>query len=494
MGGVAILSKWPMTAVRTSLDGHRCVVVALHRPQRRPRFTVYGHAAYPQERAAFLEQITAWAVRHGEDTIVLGGFNQEATAQPIGEYLAAGVWSAMDGNDMVPTSRRGRAIDYGIGRGESVVTGRGSFPGTSDHECRWRGICMWPARDKFEVVSNTLEAGHQKEDIRAAIEKRYDDAFEKYHMDFEEAIEDHGVENVWSIISSCGEKALGSEDEPTRPRHKVVNPVAKAYATTTSKEGQGIEERRLRRVHRRLLELRRRGRDRQQDALIRSIERGIRSLGQHRDWLQRDVRDDDFEKEVKEEADKARKKQENDRISEWKQRMKADHHERLKWAMRSEDMALCDLTRAVDPHPVSVCRLFKKQLEERWKCDETMRRTEEYFPEECWRLCRQGQRQQDYEWTGKTLMDSARWACSRTAGPDGWALETLAWLGLSLWNSTAEVWNSGASRGRLPQTWATARVCGIPKQEGPDMRPLTIATAVWRIGVSAAVRYLRLWL
>lgn len=69
------------------------------------------------------------------------------------------------------------------------------------------------------------------------------------------------------------------------------------------------------------------------------------------------------------------------------------------------------------------------------------------------------------------------------------AADLLTCVPAGWWQDLCAVWNHTVQTGQVPELWTRAVVTLLPKFSG-GCRPLSIASAVWRLGASALVRTL----
>ena len=78
------------------------------------------------------------------------------------------------------------------------------------------------------------------------------------------------------------------------------------------------------------------------------------------------------------------------------------------------------------------------------------------------------------------------------AGADGWAGRDVARLPDAFYALLADVWNCTLTTGTIPTPWLHIRTVFIEKPDG-GLRPISIASAFWRLGISAILHGLQTW-
>ena len=92
----------------------------------------------------------------------------------------------------------------------------------------------------------------------------------------------------------------------------------------------------------------------------------------------------------------------------------------------------------------------------------------------------------------KVLKKKARKIKKKAAGPDDWMAKYILLLPEAFWTALAQLWNKMIATGDIPDVLARIRVVGIPRETG-GLRPLCIASAIWRIGASAVMDLIAPW-
>ena len=94
---------------------------------------------------------------------------------------------------------------------------------------------------------------------------------------------------------------------------------------------------------------------------------------------------------------------------------------------------------------------------------------------------------------GADLARSALKAKQKAAGMDAWTAAHLCKLPESFWNHVAVLWSACMQCAKVPTMWKDIRIALIPKAAG-GLRPLAITTVLWRICMSATLQKLRPWI
>ena len=90
------------------------------------------------------------------------------------------------------------------------------------------------------------------------------------------------------------------------------------------------------------------------------------------------------------------------------------------------------------------------------------------------------------------LINAMRKSVGKAAGADAWFAADLLRLPDSFVRALLEFWNLCLDVAQLPRAWQTVRVALLPKEDG-GMRPLAIASVLYRVCMTATVKALRTW-
>ncbi|CAE7223538.1 unnamed protein product [Symbiodinium sp. CCMP2456] len=94
--------------------------------------------------------------------------------------------------------------------------------------------------------------------------------------------------------------------------------------------------------------------------------------------------------------------------------------------------------------------------------------------------------------TPAAVLACLRASSRRAAGLDSWAPAALALLPLPFFQLLTRLWTCCLSACKLPHSWHHVRITLLPKEDG-GLRPLAIASALWRALGTVVVRNLRAW-
>lgn len=500
--GVGILSKWPVS--RTVIPGcdQRTTAIVVHRPGERELLVVnvYGHAdrRYIEKKRQLYEDIAEFVAKFGLDAILLGDHNCLVEEQPIAELYGTGQWQNWDAHfeDTRPTHQQ-RVIDFAMGRGPTVVSRRQQATGSDHHLVQYdialKGKLQPRLTWRKQIPLKTALQGSTKEERREEreeIEAAFQRGWASEAPRFQGALRGGDVDEAWTLLSKVAEEVLRDPDAkgaaaPTR--HKVAEPTQRHEVASQAKRGQGLAERRLRRLLRRLEEA---ARGKRTPQLRGAIERSLAQLGKKRPSLQQYQWDspllvNSVRAAAEEEAESTKTK----RINEWKQSMATDMTARIRWVMKEPDLRGGGT--AQDPHPSARARRMYEELKPRW-CKPLGERPP--WPAEVEEWIEANRKEADpIEWDGDELYQYARKTVGTGGGPDSWRAASLCLLGKTFWKHLAALWQKCVEMGKLPAAWVQARVCGIPKPGSEDLRPISVATIAWRLGCGYMVRQLRKW-
>lgn len=358
--GVAVISKWPTTRrmLPNDIDSARVVAVRAHRPSARPVTIVgvYLHASDRRARTTTAEAVMRWVAAEGDDTVIIGDWNMTTNEEPLAEMCGGNTRELYEGGEMMPTSAKGRRIDYGLAYGSVYASEMDYFEGIADHKAvrykltvggERRPAAVWPRRRQLMGAG---ESDANWKDMEDSAEARFghfgEEALKGYYL----AKECDDIDEVRRVMSDLAERlledtSLGKKSTGV-PRSKDPKVHRKSSGTGKTESYQSLDERRPRRVLRRLAQWRRGDRD---PALRRSLERGITSLGENDAEILKHDRDSDalydyMQRRVAEIADQERKQ----RIDKWDADMQTSPYKAMRWVMK--DIAEKEVPG--DPDPV----------------------------------------------------------------------------------------------------------------------------------------------
>ena len=93
----------------------------------------------------------------------------------------------------------------------------------------------------------------------------------------------------------------------------------------------------------------------------------------------------------------------------------------------------------------------------------------------------------------KRLRAIAAEGAAKAAGGDDWKPSDLAKLPMAWWECFARLWEVMTRCGVCPKRWTDIMVALLDKDDG-SQRPLSIASALWRIGATSLVRQMAPWI
>lgn len=186
------------------------------------------------------------------------------------------------------------------------------------------------------------------------------------------------------------------------------------------------------------------------------------------------------------EAEAARHK--DARISRWKHDMDESLRACVKWVMKEPAKG----SSTEDPHPSKRAAAFYKEMCSKWVDDVGAYERRWGNDVEDW-AAGAGTKAADPDENADDLRRAARQGRWTAAGADGWRPGHLAMRPPEWWQLAAELWRMATRTGALPEAWMHTRIVGIDKADG-GVRPISVAAAMLRIGISAMLERLRDWM
>ena len=456
--------------------------------------SLYGCVWNPDVAMQAAENAVQELKRTQTALVLLGDFNLDPADDPMAAKLAAGfAWAwddAFQGEEPLPGTRAsGRRLDYALGCGRffpAAVSQRWTF---SDH-----------AQVTYTVDLQDC-AGFRGPAFRELLhedvpENQWIAAWDSEA--FDRAISQEALDEAWTLLSDTAEDLLAAQGARGHRRSEAWCP--RARAPVRSRAARSLESLlvvQLRRLWRRLLQLRRRPgdqhlRDKIGHQLCAMIPRvpwlsdlPYFEMESWCDWLAERI-------DEEEHAQKARA------IAKWRERMNASETQVCAWVRRRSQLNV-ELERPVMQadsvverkavHPVHVVEEAEVTWMKRWgqsQCTGLVSQlltVHPELPEFGW----------EPEITAAGLRRSARAMAHKAAGPHGWACEASGYLPLGFWTAFARLWRAVVQSGIVPCRWREGRVVMIEKPTS-GQRPLTILSCAWRVGARLLVRQLGDWI
>ena len=492
--GVAFLSQWPLEVV-AGPDDARCrgrfMVAKVHRPSQRPFLlaNAYLPASCVTEAGYLAAYLLEWLKATGEEFALLGDFNLEISRWPLSSACCNGAivgWDDLHELDLRGTHRApdgeltGYTIDFGVGSRGLVTEGRVQMRGPADHDLV-----------AYDLQIDRRPVHHTWTRYRPLTIEPGDDAWSHAWAEvaerFAEALAGGMVDAAWQVLSGAAEAAL-AQDAPGQfcPCSALGGPRQVTQPSSKAPTFQPLRERRLRRLARRAAEL---VRQPSNDALrwrILAAKRDFEDV-----WQDAPLGTAAASQHFQNAADAVATDCRDRRLAKWKREIQEDPAKLTAWisqAVPVEDPPEHQLVS--DPDPGSqACEwadLWKKQ----W-CPAELPALDRVA-----KLCA-GLGQPAAEWelpptSPAALQARAKQSRKRAAGLDGWRPAHFAGLGFSFFQALATLWDCCLMDQVLPQAWRQVQVTLIAKASG-GRRPLSIATAAWRLCMAVSMRALRGW-
>ncbi|CAE7549074.1 pol, partial [Symbiodinium necroappetens] len=451
--------------------------------------------------SAFAKAYFQWAAAALFGFIALWGAS--SLLSDVFEFLAStgeeciGFWRLADetvlGDHAFPPTRRdchglptGRCVDFALSTSGIPALARFQHRGPSDHDLVSYDF-EW-ARDNRLLLSapprlalcSTLEP---------VSEEAWSDAWGPHASSFTAALHGNDVNKAWCLLSDAAETLLVDPSRPgcaTARRSMVAEPRPPPPTSTKSSTVQSHKERRLRHLARRAAELQRHPEGPDAAVLHTKLSSDAAALGL---CFTEDV--GRLATEALAAAAALETASVRERIANWKQTIQSDHRRMRVWVQRTPAPAPAPLSHG-PVHPADVVEAEYNKWSAQWTGSAA------HTPEETWRWCLALGAPSE-SWMPEALLPSAavllaavRASARRAAGIDGWSPAYLAKLPLGFFESLVALWTACLRTAALPEAWCQVRVALIPKPDG-GLRPLAIASAVWRALATVVVRNLRTW-
>ena len=284
-------------------------------------------------------------------------------------------------------------------------------------------------------------------------------------------------------VSDCGGGYLGASKAGStarQPKLKHRDPTSSTHAPRC----QPLLERKLRRLARRADELARHA-PHQPPLLWRKIQTAIADLPDYThvlrplQWGTKEAASAVFQL-----ADEVADVYARSRLEAWKRAVQDDLHRLAKWVTAEH----APPPEGEPQAPSAVASNWAQIWEGRWLSNH-------FDASEAKQLCDSVIEQRpSVELTVTTdhLINAMRKSVGKAAGADAWFAADLLRLPDSFLRALLDFWNLCLDVAQLPRAWQTVRVALLPKEDG-GMRPLAIASVLYRVCMTATVKALRTW-
>ena len=428
----AVLSKLPGVRLDLYSDRLAGVVFQLLTEGRLCNFVVASYCGCATDRASAMsgaEHAVQELKKCQSAWCLVGDFNLEATEEPLCSALAGGLAYSWDlpfeAEGLLPATRcSGRRIDFGLGCGQHFPVATAQRWTFSDH-----------AQVVYEV--NMQEpVGHRPPSFRPLATEPVTDQRWAALWDaetFEASLRADDLDAAWTLLSDSAEQCLAKADghghrrsQPWRPRLQLHQ------RSKAAKALQPLLEVQLRRLSRRLWQLRRRP----GDVHLRSkAGKQLCDLAVRAPWLsevpffEAERWCEWLDQRIEEEAAATKHRA----IERWRGRMDASETRLTAWIKRREKVwSACSgpllqpeaVCRRTAVHPVAEVAQASEEWMQRWgSCSASgdlagVLATRARLPVLSF----------DFEFTGEDLLRSAKSMLHKAEGPDpasGWVLECL---------------------------------------------------------------------
>ena len=474
-----------------------CEFIYEGRVQKTVVGSVYAHA--DDEASAFdlVQSVIGSLHAVGLPWILLGDFNLTLEHRGLQSLCARGTCVPLDFAFEAPSSLPAtrvngtRRIDFGLTCGKFLPLELRHYLSVSDHFAVSYCFDFEPWRS-MRSPSRVPLAECSEDEIEAKFVSGFD------QLDFVSLLEAGDVDSAWAALSGAAERALTEASPGTSvPRADLWDPAAAPQVAKGARCDEPVLLRRLRRLHRRLLQLQRHPADVcLRSTALRSLSSLATTVPELCAW--RDGSLPELVASVLAAISRCQAELKTARLARWRDEVSISQSKAIAWVkQRVAAEAASRPPARRDPavpvravHPVSVIREAEEEWLPLW--------TQEAPPldafDEILREVGQAQpvSQVSVSWTGKALRHRAKAMCGRAPGHDAWGPEEILRLPNSWFDSLARLWQVVWSSGRVPSSWKRARVALLRKPDG-GWRPLSITPIVWRLGSQHVVRSLRAW-
>ena len=304
---------------------------------------------------------------------------------------------------------------------------------------------------------------------------------------FAETLAAGEIDEAWHLLSGAAEQTLAQETlKQYCARSAVAGPRLEAMHSGKAPSFQSLRERRLRRLARRTAELAKQPDDRCLAKRILTARRDFEEV-----WPTVPLATAEAAQHFHQLAEQAARECRDRRVARWKREIQEDASKLSAWIGQAVPVEEPPAHHKVlDPDPTTQATEAARMWELQW-CP--LQRPD---AAKVARLCAElGAPKPEWELpptSPAALQARAKQSRKRAAGLDGWRPAHFACLGFSFFQALGALWDVCLRDQVLPVAWKQIRVTLIAKASGGS-RPLSIATAGWRLCMAVTMRALRGW-
>ncbi|CAE7451987.1 unnamed protein product [Symbiodinium natans] len=422
---------------------------------------------------------------NGEDALFIGDWNATPEEEPALGPLRSGRLHLAD--DVAgplqlqgPTRTNGRHIDYALHTSNLVPRSKHQTTGPADHDLVVYTFEVFNEEPIFKVAPPRK--------LQAQVPVQPDAWSQHFPQDrFDQALCAKDVQHAWDILSDAAESVL--QPCQGRKRSKIPRPTQPAKAPVKQDALQSVLERRLRRLHRRLLEfLKGSG----PWSLLCNIRNDLRNLC-HRCPELSEFQDlnEDLAHVIMGCIQKEMQAAKQDRLQRWQTSMEEDDQALIRWVKGADACSSpADDDVRVPVHPQLKAEFFAEQWKQVWNPD-VIPDPGEVNPFLGW-VPQGGFSCPKPTVTGAALKHCASKTVGKAPGADGWIGEHWSLLPNPFFDSLAALWQLVLEAGVLPEQWTRVRCVLIPKDVG--FRPISVASLAWRVGMGVVLQQMTSWI
>ena len=497
---VGLLSKHPLLPVRLSTEfPDRVVCGALELPaigggyQKVLFASVYGFAGDSALSRRLHVQVADALLAYELPFLLLGDFN--LTEEELAELFCTRRVLCLDHPFQItplPATCTGtRRIDYGVCSLGLQAQHVWHTDGVADH------LMVSYAFDIIDFLPQLSGPLRASQTVPAhEVEERWRETWNA--LDFSDALQANNHDEAWSLLSRAAEASLFFPVCHAVPRDEAWSPTPKV-APVEPKVRTPLVLRRLRKLCGRLREAARHPQDYlvRANAVSASVALKARFpelAGLHVDACA------DFLPLVTRLLDEAETAWREDCLSQWRLRVASSLSDARGW-VKERAAARCrpDTCPAKSPAQVRRVAIHPQRVlddaEASWGKEWTKKEVQlDQFVSLFDLLPHLDAPNFDSCLSADDLIRSAKSMKGRAAGPDGWTSDSLLCLPVQFWTELGRLWTQILQAGGIPQRWLEAKVTLIPKRDSNEMRPLAIASVLWRLGSRAVLQRLRTWM
>eukprot|EP00439_Symbiodinium_sp_Y106_P017651 s5566_g2.t1 len=483
----AVVSNFPVKVVKLTDDCARVstALVEVRRDNAYFKFLMvsfYGVVGSSRDTDVLLRDTCAALSNYGLPFILGGDFQFQPWESPIAGALASGLFFELEDCRLGPIPctgpKRSRVIDYVVSSRHFTASEAHTVAGVADHAAVFYDIV---GCDSVKDVSEAFQA----------------DAFQ---ADFD-AAED--VDHQWAVLASYADHALTGQEVASSRRHWAWVPRRRDRMVHKAAQlSEPLDLRRLRRLHRRLVQAVQHGCTVQLGRVVRrdllQLSVDFPSLAS---FCSADVDMREAHCQVLLCINTRSEELRTSRMRAWRLKAREDCEKQRRWVKDRAELWLAREASTPDVaalsgravHPTAALEAELPAWKKLWTAVSNLDEHQRLVDSILERVPGLSEVECAFDVSPSALRQSMQRMVGRRAGSDSLVAQDLLCLPASWWSCFGIMWERVIADCVVPRAWKQVPVSLVPKSNG-GFRPIALTAVAWRCGARAICAGLREWI